>query len=133
MLLGEKERGKGGGGGGSCLVQAIAPSAAGHGPACELIHNDNLCAANNVVDIPLLQLLGLDGIDQVRGPLLSGVIQVRHLPANENVKNSTSRVDMYLCAAAAQSPTKLSVSFPDLAQRLRSNFPVATEEPQHRV
>lgn len=41
------------------LVQAVRPAPAWHGTASEFIHNDDLIALDNVVDILLLKLLGL--------------------------------------------------------------------------
>ena len=46
-------------------MQAIAPAAAGHGAPGELVHNDDLLAAHDVVDILVLQLLGLERVDEV--------------------------------------------------------------------
>ena len=62
------------------LVQAIAPASARHGAAGELVHDDDLRAAHDVVDVLGLQLLCLEGIDEVGCPLLSRVVQVCHLP-----------------------------------------------------
>ncbi len=56
------------------LVEAISPAPAGHGAAGELIHNDDLLASYNVVDILELQFLRLQSIDEVRGPLLSRIV-----------------------------------------------------------
>jgi hypothetical protein len=60
-------------------MQAIAPAAAGHGSASELVHDDDLLAPHDVVDIPDLQLLGFESIDQVGSPLLARVVQIRNL------------------------------------------------------
>lgn len=38
--------------------------AAGHGAACELIHNHNLATLDDVVNLPLEELFRLDGVQQ---------------------------------------------------------------------
>ena len=63
------------------LVQAIAPAAPRHGAASELVHDDDLLAAHDVVHILRLQLLSLERIDQVGRPLLPRIVQVWHLPS----------------------------------------------------
>ena len=52
--------------------------AAGHGAAGELVDDDDLAALDDVVDLALEELLGLDGVEQEGGPLLAGVVEVRH-------------------------------------------------------
>ena len=47
-----------------------------HCSACELIHNDDLLPAGDVVDVLDLQFLRLESIDEVARPLLPGIIQV---------------------------------------------------------
>lgn len=61
------------------LVQAVAPAAPRHGPACELINDDDLVLLDDVVDVLDKQLLGLDGVDDVARPLGARVIQVGDL------------------------------------------------------
>lgn len=56
-----------------------------HCSACELIHNDDLLPAGDVIDILDLQLLRLKSIDEVARPLLPGVVQVRCLQSQGRV------------------------------------------------
>mmetsp|Transcript_29572 Transcript_29572/g.70442 ORF Transcript_29572/g.70442 Transcript_29572/m.70442 type:complete len:293 (-) Transcript_29572:419-1297(-) len=60
-------------------MQTLAPPTAGHRAAGELVDDDHLAALDDVVDVLELQLLGLEGVDDVRRPLLPRVVQVRHL------------------------------------------------------
>lgn len=60
------------------LVQAVAPAAAGHGAARELVDDDDLVVLDDVVDLALEEVLGLDGVDDEARPLLARVVQVRH-------------------------------------------------------
>ena len=71
-------------------MQTIAPAPAWHGATGEFIHNDDLLAAHNVVDVLGLQLLGLQGVDQVGSPLLTRVVQVRQLHDPLRVQSATS-------------------------------------------
>ena len=43
---------------------------------------DHLVAADDVGDISLLQLLGVDGVDEVRCPGVAGVVQVADLQSS---------------------------------------------------
>mmetsp|Transcript_5320 Transcript_5320/g.13910 ORF Transcript_5320/g.13910 Transcript_5320/m.13910 type:complete len:416 (-) Transcript_5320:848-2095(-) len=61
------------------LVQPLAPPPPRHGPPRELVDDHNLAPLDDVVDVPLLQLLGLDGVRHEGYPLLLGVVEVRHL------------------------------------------------------
>mmetsp|Transcript_27169 Transcript_27169/g.45448 ORF Transcript_27169/g.45448 Transcript_27169/m.45448 type:complete len:272 (+) Transcript_27169:1884-2699(+) len=61
------------------LMQALAPSPPLHGASGELIHNNNLVLNHDVVDVTLLKLFRLEGVDEVDGPLLPRVVQIRHL------------------------------------------------------
>mmetsp|Transcript_32439 Transcript_32439/g.70838 ORF Transcript_32439/g.70838 Transcript_32439/m.70838 type:complete len:297 (-) Transcript_32439:426-1316(-) len=60
-------------------MKPVAPPTASHGTSSELIHNDRLAPTYDVVDVPLLKLLCLKGVDEVDSPLLPGVVQVLHL------------------------------------------------------
>ena len=68
-----------------------AVPSARHGSAGELVHNNNLLPPGDVVDILDLQLLGLQGIDQVAGPLLPGIIQIRTLHPHDNIACSQQK------------------------------------------
>ena len=61
------------------LVKAVGPAAADHGAAGELVDDDNLVPLDDVVDILELQVLRLDGVDDVERPLEPGVVKIGHL------------------------------------------------------
>ena len=44
-----------------CLVQAIAPAAAGHETACELVHNNNLTLLHHIVLVSVVDVTGTQG------------------------------------------------------------------------
>ena len=60
------------------LVQAVAPAAAGHDAAGEFINDHRITGANDVVHILHEQFLGLEGIEDVMGPGIGGVIKIIH-------------------------------------------------------
>jgi hypothetical protein len=61
------------------LMQAIRPSSPGHCATSELVDDHDFLVLDDVVDLPLEKVLGLDGIEHKGGPLLAGVVQITHL------------------------------------------------------
>ena len=61
------------------LVQAVGPPAAFHRAAGELVHDHHLLALDDVRHVLELQVLRLDGVDDVQRPLRARVVKVRHL------------------------------------------------------
>jgi hypothetical protein len=60
-------------------MQPVTPTTARHGASRELINDEHLVLVHHVCHSPLEQLLCLQGIDKIRGPLFSGVVQVWNL------------------------------------------------------
>ena len=52
----------------------------GHGAAGELIHDDDLVLANDVVDVLQLQLLGPDGVEDAGKPSSAATLGHGHYP-----------------------------------------------------
>ncbi len=106
-------------------METVAPSPARHGPPCELVHNHDLRAPHDVVDIPFLQLLGLDCIHDVRGPLLPGIVQIHHLPSSHQLEGrAKSHWDVQ---------SKLPGMKPLFSSRMRGVFILCRGELQSRI
>ena len=60
------------------LVQAIAPAATRHHPPSEFIHNHHFPGPHDVVHISQVEFLGLQGVEDVVGPGIFRIKQIRN-------------------------------------------------------